>query len=486
MRRLAGRQVASSIMHGMGTIAVPNDRLAAQRRTLRIAWLTLFAFLGLFLALVTLVALSARQWYLAATDTQKATLVVRSLNESIVWQPAGRTIFQGTRDQQELGEGDVLRALPNAGYGQVASLRLFEGSQLDLWAGAELRLTELRTTRWYSGALQVTLEQTSGYVRYDLRADQPFQTVRFTVLVGDARVEFTPGGSYSIDLYPPERRVIRSDGRPALIADIAVRAGSAIVNGVVGQPVRLAAGQRVEVDPAGLPGLPVPARWELIRDGGFSLFSEMEYNNTTRADDPTLPRATTWQVSGTPNLPLPERGFFRLAMICRPPNPTLNCPPEDRRTAAWFYRTGRQVNGFVTSIRQSLGVNSAGVDVSEFRSLVFSLWGRIDYQSLLAAGDRGTECPIMIRIVARRSSPADPDEERVVCLYTAASDQDLRVRADGIFYQRVDPETWTRFQVDLRDKGWLPDYRYLRSVEIYANGHDYDARVVDVSLVGTQ
>ncbi|MFN3374589.1 MAG: hypothetical protein ACK44M_13595, partial [Chloroflexus sp.] len=219
----------------MGTIAAPDDRLAAQRRTLRIAWLTLFVFLGLFLALVTLAALSVRQWYLAATDTQKATLVVRSLNESIVWQPAGRTIFQGTRDQQELGEGDVLRALPNAGYGQVASLRLFEGSQLDLWAGAELRLTELRTTRWYSGALQVTLEQTGGYVRYDLRADQPFQTVRFTVLVGDARVEFTPGGSYSIGLYPPERHVIRSDGRPALIADIAVRTGSAIVNGVVGQ-----------------------------------------------------------------------------------------------------------------------------------------------------------------------------------------------------------------------------------------------------------
>ncbi|MCS6888621.1 MAG: hypothetical protein NZQ09_10460 [Chloroflexus sp.] len=465
---------------------MPDERLIAQRRTLRIAWLTLFVFLGLFLTLVTLAVLNVRQWYRAATDTQKATLVVRSVNESIVWQPAGRTIFQGTRDQQELGEGDVLRALPNAGYGQVASLRLFEGSQLDLWAGAELRLAELRTTRWHSGTLQVTLEQTGGYVRYDLRDGQPFQTVRFTVLLGDAQVELLAGGSYSIGLYPPERRVIRIDGRPALVADIAVRSGSAIVTGVVGQPVRLVAGQRIEVDPSGLPGLPVPARWELIRDGGFSLFSEAEYNNTTRADDPTLPRATTWQVSGTPNLPLPERGFFRLVMVCQPPSDSSNCPPEYRRTAAWFYRTGRQVNGFVTSIRQLLGVHGAGVDVSEFRSLVFSLWARIDYQSLPAAGDRGTECPVMIRIVARRSSPADPDEERVVCIYTAASDDELRVRADGVFYQRVEPATWAQFRVDLRAEGWLPDYRYLRSVEIYANGHDYDARVTNVSLVGAQ
>jgi hypothetical protein len=463
-----------------------DDRLAAQRRTLRIAWLTLFVFFGLFLALSTWVIFSVWQWYLTATDTQTATLVVRSVSESIVWQPAGRTIFQGVRDQQPLSEGDTVRTLPNAGYGQVASLRLFEGSQLDLWAGTEVRLTSLRTTRWHSSTLEVAIEQLNGYVRYDVRADQPFHKVDIRVTIGDAQVVLLPGGSYSIGLYPPERRVMRSDGRPALVADVAVRSGQAIVTGMVGQPIHLMAGQRVEVDPAGMPGLPVPARWELIRDGGFSRFSEIEYNNTTRTDDPTLPRSTTWQVSGTPNLPLPERGFFRLAQICRPPNSTLVCPIEDFRTAAWFYRMGGQTNGFVTSIRQALGVHGAGIDVSEFRSLVFSLWARVDYQSLPAAGDRGTECPIMIRIVARRSSPTDPDEERVVCIYTATSDDALRVRADGVFYQRVEPSTWSRFQVNLRDENWLPDYRYLRSVEIYANGHDYDSRVAEVSLVGTQ
>ncbi len=468
------------------TTAMTDQRLAAQRRTLQIAWFTLFVFLGLFLGLVAMVAASVRAWYLSATDAQTATLVVRGAEESIVWQPAGRTIFQGARDRQALNEGEALRALPNAGYGQVASLRLFEGSQLDLWAGTELRLNALRTTRWHDGMLLVDLAQVSGYVRYDLAADQPFQSVQFAVTVGDARVELSPGGSYSIGLYPPERRVARSDGLPALIADIAVRSGSAVVTGANGQRVALLHGQRLEVDPAGLPGLPVPARWELIRDGGFSLFSEAEYNNTTRADDPTLPRATTWQVSGTPTLPLPERGFFRLARVCRPPGPETGCPAEDQRVAAWFYRTGGQVNGFVTSIRQTLGAQGSGVDVSEFRSLIFSLWARVDYQSLPAAGDRGTECPVMIRIVARRASPMDPDEERVVCIYTATDTGALRVRADGVFYVQAPLATWTRFQVDLRDEPWLADYRYLRSVEIYANGHDYDARVTEVSLIGTQ
>lgn len=259
-----------------------HDRLVAQRRTLRIAWLTLFVFFGLFLALSSWVVWNIRQWYLTATDVQTAILVVRGSDESIVWQPAGRTIFQGVRDQQPLSEGEAVRTLPNAGYGQVASLRLFEGSQLDLWAGTELRLTTLRTTRWHSGTLQVALEQTNGYVRYDVRGDQPFQNVFFTVTVGDAQVKLLPGGSYSINLYPPERRVIRSDGRPALIADVAVRSGSAIVTGVVGQPVRLAAGQRIEVDPAGIPGLPVPHAGSLSAMVVFPVFLRLSI---------TIPRA---------------------------------------------------------------------------------------------------------------------------------------------------------------------------------------------------
>ena len=37
-------------------------------------------------------------------------------------------------------------------------------------------------------------------------------------------------------------------------------------------------------------------------------------------------------------------------------------------------------------------------------------------------------------------------------------------------------------QLDLRAADWLPDYRFLRSIQIYANGHDYDSRVAEVSI----
>jgi hypothetical protein len=230
----------------------------------------------------------------------------------------------------------------------------------------------------------------------------------------------------------------------------------------------------------------VPARWDLIRDGGFSQFSEVEYNNTTQSNQPTLPRSDTWQVYSGPPLPTEQQGFFRLSSICRPPMVDNTCTPLDRRVAAWFYRAGGQTSGFTTGIKQQLGIDGSGVDISEYRILTFSLWTRVMAQSIEDVGDRGTECPVMIRILARQESPDDPDQERVVCIYTDANMQPPRVRADDVLYYQVPKATWTSFTFNLRDPQWLPDYRYLQGIQIYANGHDYNSLVADVSLVGEQ
>jgi hypothetical protein len=459
---------------------------AAQRRTLNLAWLTLLGFFLIFVLLLALATFLVARYYRTVTTAQEAALVVRGLPEWVAWQPVGRTIFQGVADGQALREGDTVRAAATAGYGQVASLVLPDESQVDLWAGAELTLTTLRATRWNTDTFTVALQQRTGYARYDIDPDQGYREALFTVEVGAARVELTPGGSYSIDLRNPVRQVALLGEQAPLTADVAVRSGSLVVHGANGERVVLGPRQRVEVDPTGVPGPPVPARWELIADGGFSQYTEQEYNNTTLEDSPTLPRAGTWQVSGTPTLPDNQRGYFRLSPICRPPDVNNLCAPEERRTAAWFYRTGGQTQGFATFITQQLGPDGAGIDISEYRTLTFSLWTRVLYQSLPDVGDRGSECPIMIRITGRRESPADPDIERVVCVYTDIDDEEPRVKSDEIIYFRVERSAWTPIRIDLRSEEWLPDFRYLRRIQIYANGHDYDARVADVSLVGEQ
>jgi hypothetical protein len=471
------------------TELAPGDlHRAAQRRTLRIAWATLLGFFSIFLLIVGWAAYTGRQFYLTATDQRDALVILRGPAEWVSWQPANRSIFQGIGDQQAVGAGDSVRVVTKAGYGQITSIRLFDESQIDLWAGADLRLETLQTTRWSDQLQEVTIRQSGGYVRYDLRAGQPYQQVRFRVLVGNVTLDLTPGGSYSVAIQPTSRRVQATSGSQIqpFTADVAVRSGTAIVQSTRGAGVVLGARQRVVIDQSGAPGLPVPARWELIRDGWFSQFSEAEYNNTTLSDAPTLARSDSWDVYGTPPLPVAQQGFFRLSSICRPPNVDNTCAASDRRTAAWFYRAGGQTSGFTTGIKQQLGVDGGGVDISEYRSLTFSLWVRVIDQSLEDVGDRGSECPVMIRILARQDSPDDPDQQRVVCIYSDSNDQSPRVKDKEVRYYQIPKAEWQFFTFNLRGQEWLPDYRYLQGVQIYANGHDYNSLVAEVSLIGEQ
>jgi hypothetical protein len=461
----------------------------AQQRTLRAAWLALLGFFLLFLALCTWAAYSAWRYYNSATLNQPATLIVRGNPEWITWRPQDRTVFQGVgNEDQRLAVGDTVRVARSAGYGQAATIRLFDESTLDLWAGTDVTLETMQTSRWTQGDVVIAIQQSDGYVRYDLRDDQPYQHVVYEVRAGNARFALEVGGSYSIEMRPAERRVQllgAASPVPPQIVDVAVRAGAARVTGSDGREVLLIAGQRLEVDPAGVPALAVPARWELISDGDFSQFTATEYNNTTRPDLPMLPRSDSWLVTSDGADGVAD-GYFLLAEICRPPEPSIVCSPAERRHAAWFYRIGNQTASFLTGIEQNFGRDGGGIDISEYRSLDFAVWVRVFNQSLDGTGERGTECPVMIRFVGRRSSPADPEHERVVCIYTLSDASRQPVSYPGVQYYRANLSEWYRFSVDLRDEPWFPDYRYLQSIQIYASGHDYDVRVTEVSLIGTQ
>ena len=461
-------------------------RLAAQQRTLSRAWMALNISFILFILMLIGIGLLLRWTYAVAMRPlpDSATVVVRERAEWVAWRPIGRTIYQGVDDGQLLTVGDSVRAVNSAGYGQVASIRLFEQSQLDLWAGAEVTIEAIQASRWHSGTLEVMLRHVSGYIRYDLQPNETFEQVRFVVAAGDALITLAPGGSYSIDLRPSARPVLRVDGGNPLEADLAVRTGVAIVEGPAGGRAELRARDRVVIDPSGTPGLVVPARWSLIRDGGFSQFSELEYNNTT-LNDPTAPQSQSWKVYAVPALPLQQRGFFRLVEICRPPIIT-GCSADERRTAAWFFRSGSQTTSFTTGVKQDFGPDGTGVDISEFRSLRFTIWLRVLNQSLPDTGDRGSECPVMVRLVAKRTSPADPEEQRDFCAFIDKDMVPPRVAEPGMEYYRVREAEWAQISFDLREPSKLPDYRFLLRIQIFAQGHDYDSRVTDVSLIGEQ
>jgi hypothetical protein len=467
----------------------PVPQIQAQQRTLRLAWSVLLGFFALFIGLFAWVVATGWRFYVDATDVQPSTLIIRDNADLVTWQPCGRTIFQGAVDQQELSPCDVVRIATTAGYGQAATIELFDRSTLDLWAGTDLTFVRAETTRWNNRLQQITLRQSGGYVRYDLRADQAYQQVRFIVEASNARIQLQPGGSYSIELRPTRRlfQALNAEGdlvSANIVADVAVRSGRAWIYDSTGNVTQLVERQRVEISPNGRPEPAIPARWELIADGSFTQFNEAEYNNTTLLDQPGLPKSTTWQVysggaAGTPG------GYFRLGPTCRPPQTNFTCDLVDRRTAAWFYRSGGQTASFITGIRQNFGVNGEGLDISEYRSLAFSAWVRVLGQSLEGTGVQGSECPVMIRFLGKRNDPTDDEHERVLCAFSISEGSSF-VQAPGLIYRPLEPYGWYQITFDLRDAEWFPDYRYLRGIQIYANGHDYDVRVAELSLIGEQ
>lgn len=452
-----------------------------------LAWVILLTAFGIACTLLVLAGYGVWRFRTYAMVSQRAMLILRAPPEWVTWQRRTHTNFEQARDQQELKEGHRVNIASSAGYGQATTIRLFDNSTIDMWAGADLVLTKMQTSRWNNREQDVVVQQKHGYIRYDLRNDHAYRYTSFQVIIGDSRgtVEFAPGGSYSIDIKPSDRQVqVIGDVRyDSLTVDIAVRSGHAVIYGI-DQTRILGAGERLQIGPTGKLSDPVPARWELIRDGDFSQYREEEYNNTTIPNQPSLPRSRTWQVFSGP-ASAGASGFFRISRGCKALLPDGDCPPEDRYNAAWFIRGENQTASFTTGVIQKLGVEQQGVDISEYRSLVFSAWVRIFNQSVDMAGELGTECPIMIRFLAKEKQPTDPEEERVMCVYTTHDLYREPVRAPGIVYEQANLYEWYHVQIEVRDPSWLPNARYLRSIEVYANGHDYDSRATDISLIGS-
>ncbi|MBC8077628.1 MAG: hypothetical protein H7Y32_16250, partial [Chloroflexales bacterium] len=282
------------------------------------------------------------------------------------------------------------------------------------------------------------------------------------------------------DIRPATRPATRA-GRDATLqssADIAVRNGEAQVRGGGGDAT-VRAGQKVALDASGVPSLPVPARWELVIDSRFGDYTQEQYNNTTVLD-PDLTRSGTWQVTSQAAVAgdMPN-GFFKVNRYCLPLGSTGDCAPQDRVNTANFYRAGDQTTSFITGVRQAIDR-----DVSEYRALKLSLKLRVLNQSLSVGGVAGTECPVFVKVIYKNLSPADNAKELVYCFYYR-DDEGNEVKAPEIQYQRVKQFEWFSFTKELRGNE-LASARYIQEILIYSSGHDYNAEVTDISLIGSQ
>lgn len=368
-----------------------------------------------------------------------------------------------------LRSGDRIRTLPAAGYGPVASLVLPDTTHIQLWAqdqGGDLVYHTYQVSRWNNQRQVVSLQQHSGYARYDVAQFQPYQKVEYNVVLPDGvTVWMTPGGSYSVHVYDQE-----SSNR----IEVAVRSGSATVqrNDVL---TSISQGELVAVNQRGVISTPVSAAWQLIEDPDWQDIS---------ADDTGTTTVGGWNEFRRPEAPnmRPDEQNGRISIVqgCTPERPDL-CSADEQVRILRLRRDGNQVRPFAVGIEQTLDA-----DVSEYTSLRLTAWVRVLNQTVPIDGIAGSECPVMITLVYKYVSPTDEQLDRNFCLYAFKSKDTLVTDTGRIRYRALPPYEWYRLDVDLREDEYIKLARYLQSIRIEARGNDYLSEITDLALIGRQ
>ncbi len=400
---------------------------------------------------------------------------------SIERLPSGRDPCPSSQDKcNVLNEGDSVKTRREAGYGQVASIVLPDQSHIQLWAspnGCDLTLTRYQVTQWNDRQQLVQFVQHAGYVRYDIADKQPYKQVIYEVQTDiGTKIRLEPGGSYSI--YIPtgtdNKRAVDSKGTPIML-EVAVRSGKAsISHGYRQQEINVR--EKIQLNIARVLGEPQPAVWELIADGDFAQFQQQNQY---------MDGSETWRRTWTPNVPGMEiqelNGDFGVVKACHPQSPDL-CLAQDQLFIGQFRRTGNQSKPFTTGIFQQLEA-----DVSEYNtSLRLRGWVRVLNQSIEGAGAQGSECPILIWLKYKPTSPTDQEQDRLFCIYSVDNGISEVPDLENIRYKPVPRFQWYYLDIELRDDNLIRQARYIQLLRVEARGHDYLTEVTGLSLVGTQ
>jgi hypothetical protein len=467
----------------------------------------LLTFFFTFCALTAVIGYFGWQYYTNAMMPVEDTVLLANVN-GVLYQPPDKTVAQDIvqptarvprcEDKQNLcvpiPEGWRVVAKPGIGYGSNASLKLIDGTQIDLHGyrdGAALKLKTYKVSRWTNQRQDVVIEHDTGYARYDVASGQSYKHINYTVEIGnDIKVYLSPGGSYSINVLrdlngEPHTRLVTNE---PILAEIAVRSGNVTVqSGNMLQPLR--SNEKVHVALDGTISTYEKASWELIADGNFARHTNEQYNNPDGTD--------TWKLSnsvGVQNMPVAEQnGEFRVIKTC-PPQQRF-CSANQQIHYGTFRREGPQTNTFITGIEQRVNA-----DISEYKdTLLLTAWVSVLKQEPDLAGQLGSECPIMIHINYKWRGPADAPLTYKICIYTSKDDKpkDIPVKDYGVNnYYQVSRFSFEQLAIDLREverdvreenpgQPNISEAWYIESIRIEARGHEYLSQITDISLVGS-
>ena len=391
------------------------------RDAITMAWVVLTGAFIIFLVLVAGAFLVARNYYETASVPQSGTL---SLEQGIVlFRDAISSTLINAHDGMELREGDELLV----GQGSRASVALGSGGTIRLYAGSQLKLSELRRSRFHDGFTRISVGLEKGTARIEV-GSPPTKSTQFLASTPFGYALLTPG-SFGLDVGDTRSRISSRQG----LASVYSKTGEA----------QLHSGEKVLLSKTELAG-PMPEGDQLVVNGdfsqGFTRWDKLDNHEPGRPVEPG------------------ERMLVNEKTA------------EGDTTALRISRVSAAGTHNETGLSQTINK-----DVSDYLSLRLSADVRVDEQNLSGGGYMGYEYPIMIRVHYRDANGNQIDWSHGFFYMNT----EQRPTPNG---EEVHQGQWTVYSTDLMDAE--PKPAQILSIDVLGAGHTFAGMIANVSLVG--
>jgi hypothetical protein len=391
-------------------------------RAERRAWLILWVAFATFCAVV-FAAIKFAVDYVSTAEVDQGARVTASRGPVIVNLPGSADMtLLGARS--ELGVGTIV-GLDRASVATV-DLQFFDDSRINVLGGASIELTRMEVGRFINQH-SLVLTQTTGPIRYATGGPMDVQ-------VPNGLVQLASHGDYTVWIDGEVTRVLVYGGE----ARVSAR----------GATVTVGEGRRAMIDAQGLVQPAVDRPESLLANSDFALHDQ---------------NWEPWDKLNVPGRDVNGQRFW----VTGP----ADVSPD--ATALRVVRDSRSGEHGETGLKQKLDR-----DVSGFRHLWLRASVRVDYADLSGGGQLGSEYPMMLQMKYE-----GPVEGSIVPwsigLYYATD----RPVPEGVASQLPQGE-WQQYEVDLMatETSNIP-YRLLEFAAM-GQGHSYDARIADITLVG--
>jgi hypothetical protein len=367
-------------------------------------------------------------WYVRSAVEVRGALLQVVAGESVFVKDRSESAWRQALGEVRLREGDAVRTRG----GGKAFIALFDGSNIILYPGTEVHLSEVRNARFVSRVRTIKISVSVGTIRLAVAPSAEYPRVHFQVDTPTATmvVRRPDGASIRVD-------VMGTDG---LTSSFMVRRGEAAVT-ARGNTVKVPEGTRVTVPDGAPPSEPMAGGIELVRNGNFVGGYEGWQINRPEAADGTDRNGEVYFVPGD--------GF-----------------------GSWV----RMVRLGGNNTHADLGIaQDLEQDVSDFEKLQLRLRLRVDYHSLSGGGVLASEYPLIVKLVYMDAFGRSQEFYRGFYYHN----EEGNPVDNGELVPRGE---WVDVTVDLFSI--VPRPAYLISLSLFASGHDFDSRVSGVSIEG--